>query len=127
MAKAAPQNRFETGTHEPAQQRAIDLVHLAKQTLGDRNLEQEVLRMFADGTRAYSRRINEARTPEEVKIGLHSLKGAAAGVGANGVAAVARAAEQELRETGALSAEALSDVSFAVEEVNAYIDELLLD
>ena len=38
--------KVEAETAPQSASRPIDLVHLARQTLGDRSLEQEVLRLF---------------------------------------------------------------------------------
>jgi HPt (histidine-containing phosphotransfer) domain-containing protein len=65
--------------------RPIDLSHLAKQTLGDRALEQEVLRLFVHQALAVRDQITEAAMPERLRL-CHSLKGSARGIGAFGVA-----------------------------------------
>ncbi len=115
----------EVPAEVPAKSRILGLVHLARQTLGDPGLEQEVLRIFADASRAYCAGVQSASTPDALKINLHSLKGASAGVGANFVADMARAAETELRETGKVCDETRSDLAITVEEVNTYIATLL--
>lgn len=81
--------------------------------------------MFDQATRVYLQRVRAGQSLDEVKIGLHSLKGAAAGVGANGIAKVARGAEIELTETGKLTEETIADLGFAVEEVSHFISEIL--
>jgi HPt (histidine-containing phosphotransfer) domain-containing protein len=65
--------------------RPIDLSHLAKQTLGDRALEQEVLRLFVHQALAVRDQIAEAATPERLRL-CHTLKGSARGIGAFAVA-----------------------------------------
>ncbi len=100
-------------------------MHLAKQTLGDRGLEQEVLRIYEQACRTYLGGVKAAQSEQELKVNLHSLKGASAGVGAHAVANAARAGEAELRETGAVSDETVQDIGFAVEEVSTYIADLL--
>lgn len=127
MAHAAFASRVDGGTETPGQNRVIDLVHLARQTLGDRGLELEVLRIFAQSTRTYLKGVVDPACHAELKLSLHSLKGASAGVGAKGLANAALVAEVELREQGSLQPETISDVSIAVEEVNVFIDELLAD
>ena len=105
--------------------RPIDLVYLSRQTLGDPGLETEILSLFSEMAAAYLKKVTDSGDPAEIAIGLHSLKGAAAGIGAGSLAAEAKAAESEMQETGALSAERLGDLAIAVEEVRAFISGLL--
>lgn len=105
--------------------RPIDLVFLARQTLGDPGLEAEILMMFDQMSSAYLARVHAAATPEDVSISLHSLKGAARGIGAAGIAAHAKDAEDEFEVSGRIEAETLSDLSIAVTEVSTFISGLL--
>ncbi|TYR33738.1 Hpt domain-containing protein [Mesorhizobium microcysteis] len=65
--------------------RPVDLVHLARQTLGDRALEQEVLELFVQQMISIRERLPLADEAER-KMLAHTLKGAARGVGAFAVA-----------------------------------------
>ena len=65
--------------------RPVDLAHLAKQTLGDRALEQEVLKLFVQQALTARDQIAEAAPSERLRI-AHNLKGSARGVGAFDVA-----------------------------------------
>ena len=80
--------------------RPIDLVHLARQTLGDRSLEQEVLRLFLTQMDVYMDRVENAKNYEERFAASHTIKGSARNIGAWGVADVAAhlesAAEDEI-------------------------------
>jgi len=107
--------------------RPIDLVHLARQTLGDRGLECEVLRMFETQVNLYFERLRAATDEYEITMGLHTLKGAARGVGAVVLAEQAAAAEAEYARTGRLDEETLADLGMAVAEVSGYIGTLLSD
>jgi hypothetical protein len=128
MAEAAGARKsFPDGAAEPIFKRPIDLVHLAKQTLGDRGLECEVLRMFDQIALSYLERLREAASPEQIKLSLHSLKGAAAGVGADVIASHARLAEAEFSRTGSVSEERVADLEMVVHETSAYIAELVRD
>ena len=104
--------------------RPIDLVHLARTTLGDRALEREVLQLF---DRQSSMLIARMRTaaPAAVAALAHTLKGSARGIGAW---RVARAAD--LLELAGISgeptAEALDGLAAASDEARAVIAELLL-
>jgi hypothetical protein len=106
--------------------RPIDLVHLAKQSLGDRSLECEVLRAFDQVVQVYYERVRAARTVQELAERLRLLKAAARGVGARPVCELARMAEAECRAGFRLDEEELDDLGMAVEEVRAFIAELLV-
>ena len=100
MAQAALKHDYE----EPAQGatpgvanhsdgRQIDLVHLARQTLGDVNLEREVLSLFVVQSQVYLLRLQAAETPADWKCAAHTIKGSARGIGAWPLAEAAEAAE----------------------------------
>lgn len=105
--------------------RPIDLVYLARQTLGDPGLEGEILTLFSEMSATYLDRVRQAASSEEAAIGLHALKGAAAGVGAGAIASEAAAAERDLQATGSVGEERLSDLAIAVEEARVFISDLL--
>ncbi len=109
------------------QSRPIDLVHLARQSLGDPGLEEEILRMFDQMVGIYMARVREAAQVGNVSGNLHALKGAAAGVGAVSIASLAELAEGEMSSDGRLGAERVADLSHAVEEVRTFIADLLGD
>ncbi len=73
--------------------RPIDLVHLGKQTFGDRHLEQEVLAMFVQQAQAVRERLTASGRDERVMM-AHGLRGSAGGVGAFAVAEAATAVER---------------------------------
>lgn len=105
--------------------RPIDMVHLAKQALGDQGLEQEVLRLFDQMSRTYLERLRSSADVEELLRHLHTLKGAAAGVGATRIAELARAAEADLKAGLPVCPERIDDIGMAVEQCSAFIDDLL--
>lgn len=109
------------------QHRPIDMVHLARQALGDRSLELEVLRMFDELAHAYCRRIQQSAGVDELVRHLHTLKGAALGIGAGAIARLAGAAEARLRAGNPVDPEQLDDIEMAVEECSAFIETLLVD
>jgi len=76
-----------------SEERHIDLVHLARQTLGDVNLEREVLSLFVVQSQVYLLRLQAADTPAEWKRAAHTIKGSARGIGAWPLAEAAEAAE----------------------------------
>ena len=109
---------------EPPRQRPIDLVHLAKQTLGDAGLECEVLRMFDAFARSVFLKLERSTTEGELLAHLHSLRGAAAGVGAWGIVDMAEGARSEIAN-GIVNPERIEDIQMAVEEVSVFIAGLL--
>jgi len=57
---------------------------------------------------------------------LHTIKGAAAGVGAFSLAQLARTAEEEVRGGGSgLTPERVADLGMAVQEVSSFIAQIL--
>jgi len=100
---------------------AIDLQHLSRQTLGDSNLELEVLRLFDEMSHVYYDRLETSTNVDDLLRNLHTLKGAAAGVGAFGLAELARVAETELRDGQPVNPERIDDLNIAVQEVSAFI------
>jgi HPt (histidine-containing phosphotransfer) domain-containing protein len=65
--------------------RPVDLAHLARQTLGDRALEQEVLKLFLHQAVIVRDQIADADARERLRL-AHNLKGSARGVGAFAIA-----------------------------------------
>jgi len=103
--------------------RPIDLVHLARTTLGDRALEREVLQLFDRQSSILIARMRSA-APGAVAALAHTLKGSARGIGAW---RVARAAEllELAGNSGHSTAEALDGLTAASDEARAVIAELL--
>ena len=103
----------------------LDMIHLAKQTLGDKGLEEEVLRLFDDASRTYFARIETSTNVEELVGHLHTLSAAAAGVGARAIAELARTTEEELREGKPVDPERFEDLHMAVVECSQWIERVL--
>ena len=76
------------GRHRP-----VDLVHLSSQTMGDRNLEREVLALFQSHATSQIREFLAAGSKANRKAIAHSIKGAASGIGAWDLVAIAQSAE----------------------------------
>src|SRR4051812_41597170 len=103
--------------------RPIDLVHLARTTLGDRSLEREVLQLFDRQSSLLIARMRTA-APAGVATLAHTLKGSARGIGAWRVARAAEALELAgARDTEVGSA--LDRLSAASEEARVVIADLL--
>ena len=62
--------------------RPVDLVHLSRYTLGERELEREVLELFCSQSLIYIERLREARSDKDWKDAAHTLKGSASAIGA---------------------------------------------
>ena len=105
----------------------IDLEFLGRQTLNDQGLEQEVLRLFDEMSHTYFERLEKSTNVPDLMRNLHTLRGAAAGVGAFALAELARFAENELREGGPVNPERIDDLDMAVQEVSAFIGGRLKD
>lgn len=100
----------------------IDLVSLVSHTLGNRDLEVQVLRMFVAQSKTALGRLDGLQDLADIKILVHTMKGSARAVGADTVAAVCETVERELEagKTGRLV-----HLAKAVGEANAYIEDLL--
>jgi HPt (histidine-containing phosphotransfer) domain-containing protein len=72
----------------------VDLAHLGQQTMGDENLEAEILSMFVSQSDIYLKMIlRSCDSPTRIRA-AHSLKGAARSIGAFELADLAEAAEK---------------------------------
>src|SRR5215470_11724424 len=120
MTELSPATR-ERAAPRAALERPIDLVHLARMTLGERSLEREVLQLFDRQAAILLGRMQTA--PAEALGALaHTLKGSARAIGA---ARVARAAEALEFAAPADTARALAALGIATEEARAFITDLL--
>ena len=100
----------------------VDLVHLSRQSLGDRSLENEILRLFHNQSKLYLDRLANATTADERRFAAHTVVGSARGIGAWKVAEQAKAVE--LASSRKCD---ISDLRAAVEDANSYIESLLND
>jgi len=71
----------------------VDLDHLRRYTMGDRQLEREILGLFADQLPVTIATLKSATTDKEWSIAAHTLKGSARAVGAWSIATIAECAE----------------------------------
>ncbi|MEO0327960.1 MAG: Hpt domain-containing protein [Pseudomonadota bacterium] len=79
----------QAGTQKP-----IDLVFLSTLTMGDRDLEADILKMFASQLDVYHKMIQDCETHQDIERVAHSIKGVARSVGALRLAEMAKSAEQ---------------------------------
>jgi len=105
--------------------RPIDLEHLARVTMDDRDIEREVLRLFDLQAGSLLDRLKQADLPDITTL-AHTLKGSALGIGANRVAAAARGLERAAAGADDRSVrQAMRDLREAVEEARLTISDLL--
>ena len=82
-------------------ERPIDLVHLARQTLGDRSLEQEILALYLKQSQTLLNSIEASLDARQRADFAHTLKGSSRAVGAWQVASAAEAIEVSPRVSDA--------------------------
>lgn len=87
----------------PSGSRPIDLVHLARQTGGDKALETEVLVLFARQARQAVAQIDQLSGTARAEL-AHKIAGAAKGIGASEVARCASLLEDEPDSSAAVVA-----------------------
>ena len=106
-------------------ERAIDVEHLSRMTLGDRELETEVLGLFLRQIDIMRPRI-EAAVPEIAAAAAHTLKGSAGGIGAWALARAAAEIEVCAKAGGSGLADAVHDLDQALVQVQGEISEIVL-
>src|SRR5690606_30105005 len=89
IAFDAPDNGSGSGQFS---ERPIDFEHIARQTLGDKALELEVLQLFARQARASMKELSGSSGAARAAV-AHRLKGSAQAVGAGRVSQAAQALE----------------------------------
>jgi HPt (histidine-containing phosphotransfer) domain-containing protein len=125
-AKARTKDRAIVTAEDDGGHRPVDLVHLARYTMGDRDLEREVLTLFARQSDIYVARLRDARSAKAWVEAAHTLKGSARGIGAWRVADAAERAERRAAEAGSAGCRKVADtVSERVAEANRFIEDLL--
>jgi HPt (histidine-containing phosphotransfer) domain-containing protein len=105
-------------------ERPIDLVHLARMTLGDRSLEREVLQLFVRQASMLLRRMQGAESATVATL-AHTLKGSAQGLGAWRVADAAAALESRARGQPEVLPADVAALQSAVEEAQEVVADLL--
>ena len=131
VAASAAQNyvREDKRAAEHEEARAIDLVHLARQTDGDAALESELLAMFDAQAAKLSARLALAEVGAQTKADIaHRLRGSALAIGAHRVSAAAERAERHftrLAASGEAGGDPLPDLKAAVDEARSAIARLI--
>jgi len=120
----ASRERSERSPALASIERPIDLVHLARMTLGDRSLEREVLELFDRQAMLLMQRMVAAPV-EAVPALAHTLKGSARAIGAAHVARAAEALEVVSLTDAGERARALAAVGTATQQARLFIADLL--
>lgn len=111
-------------TCAPSFERPLDLVHLARQTLGDRALEREVLALFRVQSRAIFTQLSTI-LDEKARVDLaHTLKGSSRAVGAWRVAEAAQVCEDQAAEAPESWHAAMKDLRESMDVALAAIEDL---
>jgi len=106
--------------------RPIDLVHLAKFTMGDTALEEEILGLFERQSQLYIGQLEKSASAKEWFAAAHTIKGSAKSVGAFHVAKLAEEAEKLGDEASAAEKTVLlQKMRTELDSVSSYIQGLL--
>jgi HPt (histidine-containing phosphotransfer) domain-containing protein len=100
---------------------AVDFPYLERYAAGDAALVDEVLALFDEQTALWMRLLDPEGDPGAWRDGAHTLKGAAAGIGAGPLSAVCGEAETAAQEGAALKAAVFDRVTAALDLVRADI------
>jgi len=100
----------------------IDLVQLATNTLGNRDLEVQVLHLFRSQSSSTLEQLTHESDAGVRRDLVHTLKGSARAIGAEKVALVCEALEGKMQTDPDAATDGLAS---AVDEVNGYIRDLL--
>jgi len=105
----------------------VDLIHLRRYTMGDQQLETEVLGLFAGELPKTLARLRSSTTDRDWREAAHTIKGSARAVGAWHVARTAQAAEKLdfASANDAARQDAIAPVAVAVAEVLSFIREAM--
>jgi len=77
-----------------ADPKVLDLAHLARYTIGNRDFEEELLRLFRSQLRTQATAIARAVDADQWRFATHTLKGVARSIGAWSIAETAERLEQ---------------------------------
>jgi len=118
----------DSDENSPVMRRPVDLVHLARYTLGNRALEREVLELFRTQSRLYLTRLKGAGSEKAWRDAAHTIKGSACGIGAWRVAKRAESAEGLKGKSFKSSRDnVVHSLEAEINETNGFIQALLID
>jgi HPt (histidine-containing phosphotransfer) domain-containing protein len=125
MDAAAKVHRLNEAGAATRPEPALDLAHLRRFTLGDHDLELEILDLFITQAPITLAALNAAGTDRDWRIAAHTLKGSARAVGAWSVALLAERAEAMSRRNDPADCEAAArELADALSEAGAFIAAL---
>ena len=104
----------ETPQHDESDCLPIDHDHLAKYTMGDAELEYEVLQLFIEQLPRLIAQLRAASTEKDWYVAAHTLKGSARAVGAHALGDLAADAEESAPNWGSFDLQPLQVNSEAV-------------
>ena len=84
----------ESAPESVADPEVLDVDHLSRYTMGNRDLERELLRLFRAQIRAQVTGVAQARDAQDWRFATHTLKGVARSIGAWAIADTAEKLEQ---------------------------------
>ena len=113
------------GASKAAKAGPIDMDHLDSQTMGDPGLREEVLRLYASMSGVYLSRIQSSVDADELLSHLHTLRSAAAGIGAVEVRDRAREAEEAIRAGAPADPARLLAIATAVAQCQEFIHDMV--
>ena len=122
MAQAAVKIFEREG--EALESKVFDRARLARMTFNDLSLEREVLQLFNRQAELLMQRIRGSE-PAAIATLAHTLKGSAAGIGADQVAREAEATESSATRTPQECGLAVDQLAEAVDEIRGRIATLL--
>jgi HPt (histidine-containing phosphotransfer) domain-containing protein len=109
---------------------AVDFAYLERYLAGDAGLVEEVLGLFDHQAELWIRLLDPEGDPGAWRDGAHTLKGSAAGIGANALAEVCGEAEQAASESAAMKGAVLGRLISALDaaraDIAAYRHEMAL-
>ena len=106
-------------------ERPIDLVHLARQTDGDEQLEAELLAMFDRQAEKLAERVRAVDLTRRARADIaHRLRGSALAIGAGAVARAAEALEAAFETEGAEPEAEIAALGEAVASARGAIADL---
>lgn len=120
LRRGAPKGRIPAPFAPP--DAPIDREHLARYTLGSRELEREILGLFVAQLPLSIEQLRFAVTDREWQVAAHTIKGSARAVGAGEVSRLALEAEQlPALEDESERARVLAQLEEASEAVQTYV------
>ncbi|MGJ8527600.1 Hpt domain-containing protein [Maritalea sp.] len=117
----------QNNINEYGQERLIDLVYLARQTMGSKSLEIEILRLFKTQLEIHLDSFAESEDDGQLRMRLHTIKGASGGVGAFEIGQLAATAEAYLIKGEEIPDGQIDGLRQGIQSTVIYINQLLAD